>query len=61
MDQKELSMKTLFLVASSRELGCLGNTEWLAVQAAKSLPAYQQKAIQEDAAAMKSAKRFLAR
>lgn len=33
----------LFLVASTREPGCLGNTEWLARQAAQALPADHQQ------------------
>jgi putative NADPH-quinone reductase len=36
-------MTTLFLVASTREAGHLGNTEWLARQAAAALPAEQQQ------------------
>lgn len=36
-------MTTLFLVASTRETGHLGNTEWLARQAAAALPAHQQQ------------------
>jgi multimeric flavodoxin WrbA len=41
MDQK--IMKTLFLVASTREVGHVGNTEWLARQAAQTLPQDQQR------------------
>ncbi|TAG28213.1 MAG: flavodoxin family protein [Burkholderiales bacterium] len=37
-----MTMKTLFLVATARESGHLGNTEWLARQAAAALPAEQQ-------------------
>ena len=33
----------LFLVASTRETGHLGNTEWLAQQAAATLPATHQR------------------
>ena len=38
-----MSQKTLFLVASTRETGHLGNTEWLARQAALALPEGQQQ------------------
>jgi putative NADPH-quinone reductase len=38
-----MTQKTLFLVASTREAGHLGNTEWLAAQAAAALPADQQQ------------------
>lgn len=38
-----MSKKYLFLIASTREAGCLGNTEWLARQAAQALPADQQQ------------------
>jgi putative NADPH-quinone reductase len=38
-----MSQKYLFLVASTRETGHLGNTEWLARQAAISIPAEQQQ------------------
>jgi putative NADPH-quinone reductase len=41
MDQE--IMNTLFLVASTREAGHMGNTEWLARQAAQALPADQQR------------------
>jgi putative NADPH-quinone reductase len=41
MDQK--SMNTLFIVASTREPGHMGNTEWLARQAAKTLPESAQR------------------
>lgn len=37
-----MTLKHLFLVASTRETGHLGNTEWLARQAARALPADQQ-------------------
>jgi putative NADPH-quinone reductase len=37
-----MSQRTLFLVASTREVGHLGNTEWLARQAALALPEAQQ-------------------
>jgi putative NADPH-quinone reductase len=36
-----MSKKYLFLVASTREAGHLGNTEWLARQAAAAIPAEQ--------------------
>jgi multimeric flavodoxin WrbA len=38
-----MSQKFLFLVASTREAGHLGNTEWLARKAASGLPAEQQQ------------------
>jgi putative NADPH-quinone reductase len=38
-----MTTKHLFLVASTRETGHLGNTEWLARQAAAALPASQQQ------------------
>jgi multimeric flavodoxin WrbA len=38
-----MSKKHLFLVASTRETGHLGNTEWLARQAAAALPAGHQQ------------------